>query len=455
MDIIAGLGFGLLILLGLSLVVFLHEGGHFLAARWAGVEVEAFAIGWGKVLWSWKPGTTEYRICLLPLGGYCKMKGEQDLIAAMGRQTGEVEPTAGSLFGVPAWKRIIISAAGPAANLLTALLVFILLSMAGTPTVGAPSRILLAAEVDGRTNTAAEAAGLRSGDWVLAVGGQTLQSFTELQAAIAASGGKAMVWTIEREGIRLEKQVVPQWDQTSQRPLVGVYPFNPPVVRTVADKSPAALAGLQAGDTIVSVDGETIFADQVFFARVAQTKQASVALGVLREGRNLSVTLVPEGPQTPIGLAFEVPSFPAQGADPLSAVVKGTERTFGLLGQMIQGLGRLFSGKEDPVQSLSGPIGIVGQGTQAVSAAFGWGLDFGIATFIQLLAFLSLALFLMNLLPIPALDGGSIVVSIIEGLRRKRLGIKALMAYQQTGVVIVLGLLLFTTLNDLGLFGKV
>lgn len=454
MDIISGFGFGLLILIGLSLVVFLHEGGHFLAARWAGVEVEAFAIGWGKVLWSWKPGTTEYRLCLLPLGGYCKMKGEQDLIAAMGRG-GEVEPTTGSLFAAPAWKRIVISAAGPVANLATALLVFILLFLMGSPSMGPASRLLLAADVDGRTGTAAEAAGLRSGDWVLAVEGHSIRSFADLQTAITASQGRPMQWSIERDGLRLEKVVTPQRDAATKRYLVGVYPFNPPVIRTVEEKSPAALAGFRSGDRILSIDGEALVADQVFFARIAQTNKPSYVVQVDRKGSSVALTMVSEGPQTPWGLAFEVPVFPAQGTDIVSATLAGAERTWNLLDQMVQGLVRLFTGQEDAVQSLSGPIGIVGQGSQAVSTAFGLGLDFGLATFINLLAFLSLALFLMNLLPIPALDGGSIVISLIEGLRRKRLGIKALMAYQQVGVVLVLGLLLFTTLNDLGLFGKI
>lgn len=454
MEILAAVGYGLLILVGLSLVVFLHEGGHFLAARWAGVEVEAFAIGWGKVLWSRNYGGTEYRICLLPLGGYCKMRGEQDLIAAMGRQDGEVEPTPGSLFGAPAWKRIVISAAGPAANLVTAILVFILLALTGTPSTGPSSRVLLASEVDGRTGTAAEAAGLVSGDWVKAVGNQPLRSFSELQAAIVASQGREMVWTIERGGVTLEKRVVPQWDATSKRPVVGIYPFNPPVIRSVKDNSPAALAGFRPGDTIVAVDGQAVAADQSFFAKVGTVKQPSFQVEVKRNGGTHTLTLVSEGPKVPLGLNFAVPVYPAKGLAPWDAVAAGTQRTFGLLGQMVDGLARLFTGREDPVQALSGPIGIVGQGTEAVSSAFGLGLDFGITTFIHLLAFLSLALFLMNLLPIPALDGGSIVVSLIEGLRRKRLGIKALMAYQQVGVVLVLGLLLFTTLNDLGLFGK-
>jgi len=416
------------------------------------VEVEAFAVGMGKVLWSWKPGVTEYRICLFPIGGYCKMKGEQDLIAAMGKASDEVEASPGSLFAAPWWKRIVISAAGPVANLVTAVVVFTLLSLVGTPSVGPAAKVLVAADVDGRTGSAAVSAGLVTGDVVVSVDGRPVETFAQLQEAIAASGGRPQVWSIDRNGLALQKTVTPVPDETG-RPIVGVYPFNPPLVKTVVPQSPGALGGFQSGDRIVRVDQRPVVADQEFFYLVSQATH-SLSVTVDRQGREVELTLIPEGPRTPLGLGFEVPTHPARGVDPVSAVAAGATKTVRLLGQMVQGLVGLFTGKEDPVQSLSGPIGIVGQGSQMVSSAFGVGLDFGFSALINLVAFLSLALFLMNLLPIPALDGGSIVVSTVEGLRRRRLGLKALLAYQQVGVFLILGLVLFTTLNDLGVFGK-
>lgn len=454
MDIITSIGFGLLILVGLSVVVFLHEGGHFLAARWAGVEVEAFAIGWGKVLWSWKPGRTEYRVCLLPLGGYCKMKGEQDLVLALERSDEQVTASEGSLFGAPAWKRIIISAAGPVANLVTTLVVFSVLALTGVPSMGPQSRILLASDVDGRTGTAAEAAGLASGDLVTAVAGKAVRSFADLQSAIAAQGTKTQTWTIERQGAVLQKDVTPRSDSASGRPLVGVYASNPPIVRSVAPQSPAALAGFRPNDRVTAVDGVPVDADQIFVQKVTASKPSHEVI-VDRSGQLVTLTFVPEGAKVALGLSFQVPTYPAQGQSLDKAVVTGWTQTFDMLGQMLQGLGRLFIGKENPVQALSGPVGIVEQGTSAVSTAFGFGFDFGFATLVNILAFLSLALFLMNLLPIPALDGGSIVVSFVEGIRRRRLSLKALMTYQQVGAFLVLGLLIFTTLNDFHLFGKV
>ncbi|HTH13165.1 MAG TPA: site-2 protease family protein, partial [Spirochaetia bacterium] len=224
-------------LVGLTLVVTIHEAGHYLAARWAGVEVEAFAIGWGKVLWSWKPKTTEYRICLLPLGGYCKMKGEQDLMAALERQDGAFEPAPGSLFGARPWKRIIISAAGPAANLLFAFLVFMVLQLTGVPETGPAARVLLASEIDGRAGLPADQAGLKTGDLVLSVNEKAVVTFSDLQQAIATSEGKPQAWKVSRDGGEVSLQVTPRWEAAEKRSLVGIYPLIDPVVKEVKPAS--------------------------------------------------------------------------------------------------------------------------------------------------------------------------------------------------------------------------
>jgi len=436
-------------LVGLSLVVTIHEAGHFLAARWAGVEVEAFAIGWGKVLWAWKPGVTEYRLCLLPLGGYCKMKGEQDLMEALQREDGAFEPAPGSLFGASPWKRIVISAAGPLTNLVFAFLVFFALQLTGVPETGPAARILLASDVDGRSGLAADLAGLQSGDTVLAVDKKEIRTFAQLQQAITNSQGKPLVWTLDRGGLTLEKTVVPQFVESEKRSLVGIYPWIDPLVKSVKKDSVAALAGFRPGDRIVAVDGRSVAATQTFFQAYSQAGTKSLSVTVLRDGKSTQLLLVPEAATTP-GLEFVLPTFPAQNATPWSAGLEAWSKTWNLFGQMISGLVQLFTGKVNPSDSLSGPLRITYYVGEVASQGFlaGWGQ--GVGALANFLAFISLALFLMNLLPIPALDGGSIVISAVEGIRNKRLGVKTLMRYQQVGVVLILGLVLYTTFNDVG-----
>lgn len=440
-------------LIGLSLVVTIHEAGHFVAARWAGVEVEAFAIGWGKVLWSWKPGNTEYRLCLLPLGGYCKMKGEQDLSAALQRKDGAMEPTPGSLFAVSPWKRIVISVAGPLANLVFAFLVFVGLQLTGVPETAPEARILLASDVDGRTGLPADQAGLLSGDRITAVEGKPIRTFADLQQAITASSHRSSEWTVDRGGLTLTKTVIPRFDESAGRALVGVYPFIEPVVKAVKKDSLAALAGFNPRDKITKVDGQFVVATQSFFQAASQAGAKGVTVTVNRDGREVDLLYIPDG-KSSIGLEFVLPTFPAQGALPWDAVVGGWNRTWALLGQMVTGLVQLITGKTNPAESLSGPLRITYYVGEVASQGFlaGWGQ--GVGAVASFLAFISLALFLMNLLPIPALDGGSVVVSIIEALRGKRLGIKSLMLYQQVGVFLILGLVLYTTFSDaIFLFG--
>lgn len=443
-------------LVGLTVVVTIHEAGHYFAARWARVEVEAFAIGWGKVLWAWKPKDTEYRICLLPLGGYCKMKGEQDLMAALERQDGAFEPAPGSLFGARPWKRILISVAGPVANLLFAFLVFLTLQLTGVPETGPAARVLLASEVDGRTGLPADQAGLKTGDLVLSVGGKAVVTFTDLQQAIAASGGQPQAWKVDREGAEIALTVAPRWEPAEKRSLVGIYPLIDPVVKTVRSTSAAALAGFQPGDRITAIDGQPVASTQAVYLAVTKAKAKSLTFTVQRNGASQDLLFVPEGTEAKDGpgLGFALPTFPARGLAPAAAAVEGWNKTWGLFGQMLDGLGQLFTGKTNVADSLSGPLRITYYVGEVASQGFlaGWGQGWGaIANF---LAFISLAVFLMNLLPIPALDGGSIVVSFVEAVRGRQIGAKALMRYQQVGMVLVLGLVLFTTFNDLGfLFG--
>lgn len=445
------IGFILVGLLGLCVVVTIHEYGHMIAAKWAGVEVEAFAIGWGKVLWSWKPRTTEYRVCLLPLGGYCKMKGEQDLTAALQRQDGAFEPTPGSLFAAPPWKRIIISVAGPVFNLLFAFLVFSALQLTGVPETGPAARVLLASEVEGRAGLPADQAGLQTGDLVLSIDGKAIRTFGNLQQAIAASNGQAQAWKIDRQGQRLDKTVVPRYDAAEKRALVGVYPLVDPVVKSVTKGSAAELAGFRPGDRITAVGGTPAASTQAFYQAVTAAGNRNLSITVQRDGGTIDLLFVPdpaakEGP----GLAFSVPTFPAVGQQPLAALASGWDKVWELLGQMGNGLVQLFTGKVNPADSLSGPLRITYYAGEITSQGFlaGWGQGWGAVA--NIFAFISLALFLMNLLPLPALDGGTIVLSAVEALRRRRLGLKALMRYQQVGVVLILGLVLFTTFNDLG-----
>lgn len=436
---------------GLTILVTIHEWGHFLAARWAKVDVEAFAVGWGKVLWKWKPGQTEYRICLLPLGGYCKMKGEQDLLLAMQSPDGAFEPSPGSLYAVSPWKRIVISVAGPLFNLILAVLLLSVLALTGVPEIGPGPKVQLASQVDGGAPQPADRAGMKSGDTILAIDGKAVRNFRDIQKIVGTSDGRTLSVQVARDDGQTTLAVTPDFHPSEQRSVVGIYPWVVPTVETVAGGSAGAIAGFKSGDLVTAVNGHSVDTSQDLAAQLRLAHGAATVVTVRRDGQSQDLNLiVDEAAGLDVGLGFALPHWQAVGQPLPMAITSGYQQTADLLGQMLQGLGLLFTGQVDPTKSLSGPLRITYYVGEVASQGFlaGWGEGWSSVT--NFLAFLSLALFLMNLLPIPALDGGTIVVALWESIRRRRLSIKALMRYQQIGVVLILGLVLFTTVNDLG-----
>ena len=249
-------------LIGLGIVVLVHELGHFAAAKASGVEVEAFSIGWGPKIWGWKRGATEWRISAFPIGGYCKMKGEEALTSAIQNKTEHVPRDPGTFYGVSPWKRILISFSGPLANIIFAIVVYIIVAAVGFSEKTYDNRIVLANDfslggVIVPRNLPAEGSGLKSGDRIVSINGKRVADFNQLQETIALSPDKNLNMSIERNGQFLDLQVKPQMDKDSGAGRIGIYPWIDPVVDSLVPNGPAALGGMKSGDIITSIDGKT------------------------------------------------------------------------------------------------------------------------------------------------------------------------------------------------------
>ncbi len=450
MELLAYMALGLI---GLTVVVFVHEGGHFLAARWMGVEVEAFAVGWGKVLWRWKPNQTEYRICLLPLGGYCKMKGDEYLLKAIeASQDKSLEapiPEPGSFHSISPWKRIVISVFGPLANLFLAFLIFIVLGLTGSPQHSTVPRLALLEAAEGEVPYPAQSAGLRTGDLILSIDGNEVRSFQDVQEAIAIKGPGTMKMQVQRAGERLEFSVTPRWVATQSRTLIGISDWVDPVLATVTPGSAADIAGLKAGDTIVRL-GDSEIRNTRDLANILPTLKTPVQVQILRGSVPVSLDLITHFPEglPDLGVTFYLQTFPPRGKSLGGAIESSFRQTGGMIVQMAAGLGHLVTGSSSAAESLSGPLRISYLIGEQTTRSFGVGLNEGWSALAGDLAFLSLALFFMNLLPIPALDGGSIVLHLVEGVRRRPTPVSFLLRYQQVGGLLILGLVAFTLYND-------
>ncbi|HOI21926.1 MAG TPA: site-2 protease family protein [Spirochaetales bacterium] len=445
-------------LLGLSIVVLIHELGHFMAARLVGIEVEAFSIGMGPKLFGLSRGGTEWRISAFPLGGYCRMKGEEGFKQALERKLEHIPAEKGSFYGEAAWKRILILLAGPFFNLLFAALLFGIVALVGLRVETLPNRIVLASDyplLSGQTGgelSPAQAGGLKTGDWIVAIDGKPVKDYSDLQDLVSVNAQKELLFEVERSGTRLFLRLRPRLDKESGQGLIGVYAWAEPLVASVARGSSAAIAGLKPGDYIVELQGEPV-KHSIDISSILAKKPERATIRIRRGSELLDFTLVLsyDSASSPLGLSFATITKEERAASVGKAFVQGWVESFEMIGLSVKGLGMLFRGV-NLFKAISGPARItylIGSATQASIASSGTA---GLSTILSFLAFLSVSLFIMNLLPIPALDGGQILLSLAEIFRRKPLLTTTIYRFQFIGVAMILLLFFIATFSDILFF---
>lgn len=444
-------------LVGLSIVVIIHEFGHFVAARAMGVDVETFSIGWGPRLFGFKRRGTEWRISAFPIGGFCKMKGEEDFKVALEKKLPYIPTEKGSFYGSSPWRRILILVSGPLFNVLFAVLLFSIVSLVGITIHTAPNRIVLASEASALSGAAeknpADQAGLVTGDVIASIDGTVVRDYSDLQETIGLNPGKRLNLVIERGGKTINTIITPRLEKSSGQGLIGIYAWIDPRVRSVDPQGSAAIAGIQKGDIIAAIEGKTI-RNTVDIMSSLSSKPEQVTMTILRDGALKDAKLVltySNQNQSNLGIAFESLSRTDKATSLADAAARGGAETYKTFAMTIKGIGLLFSGV-NVLKAVSGPARItylVGStATESIKAS---GFS-GIPTILSFLAFLSVSLFIMNLLPIPALDGGQIVLSITEIVRRKPLLTKTIYRFQFVGAAMIMVLFFLATFSDILFF---
>ena len=404
-------------ILALAILIAVHEWGHFWVARRCGVRVERFSLGFGKVLFSRKDKLgTEFSLSLIPLGGYVKMLDERvDPVPA------ELKSQAFNNKAV--WQRFAIVAAGPAANFVFALFAFWLMFMVGVPTVKP-----VIGEV--RPQTAAAAAGLQAGMEILQIGEQTTPDWEAVAYALVGHlGDDEVQLTVQDDrGIRLQKQLSLQgWalDGTEEQApftALGIDPLGPQVTlevgQLVADGS-AERAGLLVGDRLLAANGQPLTEWQQFVTLVQASPDRSITLRVLRAGAELELALIPAAREQQgkvqgyVGLAPKVLPLDDKYRvemhyGPVDALWAGVQKTGAVMSLTVDMLGKLITGVVS-LDNLSGPISIAkGAGSTA---------SFGLVYFLGFLALVSVNLGIINLFPLPVLDGGHLLFFVIEAIK--------------------------------------
>ena len=453
-------------LVGLGIVVFVHEAGHLIAAKLTGIEVEAFSIGWGRRLVGFTYKGTEYRISIFPLGGFCRMKGEDALQRAWQEGRPEVPREEGSFFAARPWQRVVVAFAGPAVNVLFAIVVLAILWGIGFDTRTFDNRIVLSSEysrvnLEENTPNPADQAGLESGDEIIRIDGTEIRTFRDLQEQIARSPQEELSMVVNRGGRQLQLTIQPRLNTDTGAGQIGVHPWVTPRIASVQEGSPAAQAGLQPGDRIVAVNGRevphSIALYQTLQSVVENDSAASdgatesVELSYTRDGMSRSTDLRPsrdENGAARLGVAFEAVTVSTPDLNAFQAIGRGAAETWETFALTVKSLGLLFRGV-DLTQAVAGPLRITYFVGEVATQGFEGGIASGFRALFNFLSLLSVAVFFMNLLPIPILDGGQIVLYAIEGIFRVRLNPKVVYRYQAVGMFLIFSLIIFAFFNDI------
>ncbi|MEM1261861.1 MAG: RIP metalloprotease RseP [Pseudomonadota bacterium] len=434
-------------LLAISLLVAVHEYGHYLVARLCGIKVLRFSIGFGRPIASrrWGKDQTEYCLSSLPLGGYVKMLDERETeVAPADRHR--------SFQAQPVWQRILVLLAGPAFNFLFVIVAFWLLYMIGV-TVQKP----IIGEIE--PDSPAAIAGLIEGDTIVRVDGRRVVGWEKAFLAIiddmvgdgevsldvsGVNGGeRSLLLQVPTAAARLE-------DPGSVLSSIGFRPARPPaVLDEVRAGGAAADAGLAPGDRIVAVDGNAISSFVDLSERIRELDSPRpLAITYVRDGEERTVEVTPRPIEGNDGLFLNVTNVLPIGVirfGPLEAIPAAVARLVEETGFTLRMLGRMVTG-DVSVKNLSGPVSIAQFAGQAAER--------GVQEYVRFLAVISISLGLLNLFPVPMLDGGQIVYQSIEWLKGSPLSERAQLIGQQLGVVMLLGVMVFATYNDLlRLFG--
>jgi regulator of sigma E protease len=439
----------LLGLVGLGVVVFVHELGHFLAARAMGIEVEAFSIGWGKPFLKKRLGGVEYRLGVFPLGGYCKMKGDSDVRDAGG--AGFV-PEPGGFYAAHPLRRIVTAFAGPFFNLLFAVAVFSVIWGIGFETPMLENRVILVSDISGDTAYPANAAGLWTGDRIIEIDGKLCENYVDIQQAVALNPGRALPLTVMRDNKIVNLTVTPNMDRETASGKIGVYFWTDPVIGSVVPDSPAAQAGLRAGDRITRMAGEdfpyTAAVTRIFAGR-EETPDAANAVSIEweRAGQAHSGTLaIPESGV--LGVEWELPVYKTPHYGFFGALAKGAAETGRTLAASVKSLSFFFKGI-DFTKAVSGPVRITYMVGDVAANGFAESAGSGLRSSAEFLAFISIALCVMNLLPLPILDGGLILLFLVEMIRRRPAPPRMVAVFQTFGIVLIGGLMLLALFGDI------
>ncbi len=417
----------------LGVLIFVHELGHFLAARRHGVRVLTFSLGFGPKILKVKRGDTEYCISAVPLGGYVKMAGENPEDPRSGQPDEFLSKTK--------WQRFQILFAGPAMNILLAVVVTaIVLGIQGVrQPVFLDGPAVIGSVAPG---SPAEKAGLMRGDRVIAVSGDQIETWKDLELAIGLRRpNRDMSVTVLRNGQNLTTNVVPVAEGRYEVSDIGVYPDANPIITRVLAGDRAEQAGFKAGDTILAVNGERMATRMQLIDVISRSGNKAIEVTVRRDGGDQTISATPDqrGSRGWLGVELSEP-MKSFKPGPFEAIRLSVVHNIESSGIIFRTLAGLFTG-ETSVRQLQGPVGIAQLSGESAQEGF--------ITLLSLMAMLSINLGILNLMPVPVLDGGHILIMALEGIARRDFSMQVKEKMLLAGFVVLMMLMVTVIYNDL------
>lgn len=437
-------------LVALGVLVTIHEFGHFWVARRCGVKVLRFSIGFGSPLWRWRDKLgTEYVIAALPLGGYVKMVDERE---------GNVDPADKpyAFNNKSVWQRMAIVVAGPLANFILAIAAYWVVYLLGVqgiaPVIG-----------DIKPDTVAAQAGLEPGQEIVAIDGEATATWQAVGEQLLTRLGEdgEIVFTVRYPDSSLQyhnEADLGGWQVDADNPdpigSIGIEMFRPevlPVADTLVEGGAAERAGMAPGDRVMSVNGEAVTDWQDWVTAVRASPGSALAVEVERGSETLALSVTPESVTEPggkvigqVGMTVKMPEWPehlVRNIDygPVSALAAASHQTWKTTRLVLDSIRKMITGLISP-KHLSGPI--------TIAKVAGASAEYGLASYLGFLALLSVSLGVLNLLPIPVLDGGHLMYFVIEAVKGSPVSEKIQMAGYRVGLFLVVGLMILALYND-------
>lgn len=422
----------------LGFMILIHEFGHYAVAKLLGVRVEVFSIGFGKRLIGFRKGETDYRIAAIPLGGYVKMSGENP----MDERTGDPR----EFMSHPRWHRFLIAIAGPAMNIFLAigLLTVVYMVHYEYPVYLDKPAVIAGVKHD----SPAAKVGLQAGDRIVGIAGIQNPTWDQVSPQVMLSPNQPLTITVQRGDQRFQKTIVPEPITASEVGSAGWYADESVTVGELEAGMPAEKAGLQEGDRIIAMNGQTLPSIDYMIEQLQQTKNQPVDLTVLRNGKQLHFTVAPVLASTDdpgekryrLGFLNEPQMKTGRLSFPhaLKQSLADNKKTSILILQLVE---RLVERKVS-LRTVSGPIGIAQDAGEAAQQK-GW------TPLLALTSALSLNLGIFNLLPIPILDGGVIMFLLIEGLMRRDISLRIKERVYQAAFVFLVLFAVVVIYNDI------